>query len=539
MRILTFLMVFVFSFASIHTVNGVYPSALHAEEFDDLGLDDLDDLNLDDLDEDLGDFEDDFEDPLQEEEEEKEEKEEEPVFTDDSFEDSFDDSEGFAPEEETPVDQFNDFSDTDNSFTDDSFSDSEFSESSEKMAALYLFTDSYTREKTSEAVREIATAIIENPRISYIDTETNLFGNFSGIRSDMDRAQRLFESGKRKYNELFIEEAIKNLEHSLSIIEKHIAVLTDFELLSNVLLYLATSHRMFGENQKAESFMKRYIFINPDKTLDQNVFSPDITDFFRDIKENYSAYSDEGAVAFDTDPPGALVFVDGKVRGTTPLTVSGIKSGKHYYRLHKLGYENSGNTVDVHNRETARIRNNLRSIREASYILDSETELLKEFGNFFMLRNSLEIAEKMNVDKLLLCRLDTSDGEAVIDLITVRTTERDFKKANFRAAFSSYTGSFGSGNNLKADVQSYFNDTFGYEKVSSLATQSLDSELGLDEKTEYHEKEDEKSKDSVLKKWWFWTIIGGAVAAGAGVGTYFLLRPDGSSGATLEVDFNK
>ena len=49
-----------------------------------------------------------------------------------------------------------------------------------------------------------------------------------------------------------------------------------------------------------------------------------------------------GALSVVTEPAGATVYVDGKVRGPTPLVVEGLPSGDHRVKLIKDGYlENS------------------------------------------------------------------------------------------------------------------------------------------------------------------------------------------------------
>jgi len=65
-----------------------------------------------------------------------------------------------------------------------------------------------------------------------------------------------------------------------------------------------------------------------------------------------------GSLHIESDPAGASVYVDGRLEGQTPLTLSAIAAGVHRVRLLRLGYlENSRLlTVKAGNRATLRAR---------------------------------------------------------------------------------------------------------------------------------------------------------------------------------------
>src|SRR5262245_25127028 len=54
-----------------------------------------------------------------------------------------------------------------------------------------------------------------------------------------------------------------------------------------------------------------------------------------------------GALAIETDPYGAEVFVDGRAAGATPVTVSRLTAGEHRVRVVKSGYLENARVITV------------------------------------------------------------------------------------------------------------------------------------------------------------------------------------------------
>jgi hypothetical protein len=63
-----------------------------------------------------------------------------------------------------------------------------------------------------------------------------------------------------------------------------------------------------------------------------------------------------GGLAIDSDPPGAEVFIDGALRGTTPLQLERVPVGSREIVLKKEGYAADTTSVDVAAQQEARVR---------------------------------------------------------------------------------------------------------------------------------------------------------------------------------------
>ena len=54
-----------------------------------------------------------------------------------------------------------------------------------------------------------------------------------------------------------------------------------------------------------------------------------------------------GDLSVETDPNGAAVYVDGRLAGATPVSVSGISAGEHRVRVVKSGYLENARLITV------------------------------------------------------------------------------------------------------------------------------------------------------------------------------------------------
>jgi hypothetical protein len=66
-----------------------------------------------------------------------------------------------------------------------------------------------------------------------------------------------------------------------------------------------------------------------------------------------------GSLLVESDPAGASVYVDGRLAGETPVTLSAIAVGVHRVRVVRLGYLENSRLVTVKERARARVRTQL------------------------------------------------------------------------------------------------------------------------------------------------------------------------------------
>jgi hypothetical protein len=54
-----------------------------------------------------------------------------------------------------------------------------------------------------------------------------------------------------------------------------------------------------------------------------------------------------GSLSVTTSPPGALVYIDGVIKGITPTTIPGLSAGVHSVHLIMTGYSDLKTTITV------------------------------------------------------------------------------------------------------------------------------------------------------------------------------------------------
>jgi hypothetical protein len=71
--------------------------------------------------------------------------------------------------------------------------------------------------------------------------------------------------------------------------------------------------------------------------------------------------SGTGSVVVKSFPTGAMVYLDGTLKGTTPITIPGISSGTHQLAVTKSGYKDYSAGVTVHNGRKTRVTVHMRT----------------------------------------------------------------------------------------------------------------------------------------------------------------------------------
>lgn len=494
-----YVMLFAFNVLSL-TPAGIGFSTVRAS--DDLELDELD-LGLDEDEDSAG--------PARssaKEEPAEEAEEEDSAESEESFEDSASSEDSSGPAE--PVS----------------------SDSRKKIAAFYLYQDSFAEKSARHISAETAYHLSISNEYNYMQTEAEFFiPSMSVAKKSLQNGIKTFEEAKSLYNDLSIEEAIVKFQSAKKTIEKHMDKISDMKVLGDILLYLGASYKMLDEDDKSTPYFSSYLSINPDAELDDVVFSPEIVSFFNKIKEDFMMLPN-GSVAFESYPQGALVILDGKIAGVTPVTINGITEGRHYYRIHKNGYRDMAGSVSVRERRVSKLSEDLTKYENTSYIDEAEKAMLKDFGHLAMLRKAVELGGKLKVDSVMVTNAVVEGENVTYKGYIVNVEKKSFKKAEATFIIPE-VGEAGGSEDLQNFNKDLIDDTLGFKPISDLALDEAEL-LGLNDK-----KDGKKEKQPVYKQWWLWTLLGVVVLGGAGVGIYFGVKgaDEGESGATLEVNF--
>ncbi|MBM4779030.1 MAG: PEGA domain-containing protein [Archangiaceae bacterium] len=100
-----------------------------------------------------------------------------------------------------------------------------------------------------------------------------------------------------------------------------------FDDLVKAWVMKAASHAMGGEVPPAKQEIERIIAVQPKAEFNSQFFPPDLLKFVE--QQRKLANAAKGELSLRTEPPGANVWVNGKLVGRSPLSVKGLLGSRH------------------------------------------------------------------------------------------------------------------------------------------------------------------------------------------------------------------
>ena len=441
-------------------------------------------------------------------------------------EESFEDSEDSEDEEEAPAPKKS------AKKTDDS---EEYAASGKKIMAVYVFEDSHTVKAAAHVAAETASRLAASKDYDYVGTEAAVSSSsFSWLKN----ARKEFEEGKALYNDLGVEDAIEKFKSALKYIEDNMDKVSDMTLMSDIIFYLGASYALIDEDEQAESYFSTYLSINPDGKPDDSAFSDEVMSAFDGVKRDRKS-AGKASIRVQGGTDGALVFIDGRIAGMTPVILRNISEGKHYYRIHKNGFRAAGGSVSVRGGKTVSINETLTKSPSASAVAELEEEIKSEFGSLAMIRKATDLAEDNGLNNVFIVKASLGADERLkYQGVMVDCDKKEFKKSE--AVFDlPEKGAAADSVSLSQFNKALVDDPYEYKSISDLLMEEADL-LGLSDKPADNQQND-KEKKPVYKEWWLWTVVGvvvaGGVAAGVVCGLGKCTGGGSSSGASLDVNF--
>jgi tetratricopeptide (TPR) repeat protein len=156
--------------------------------------------------------------------------------------------------------------------------------------------------------------------------------------------------GKKLYQRANPEEAVAVLQAVVPLLESHRDFLRSPQLAVELYLHLGLAQLNLGQRSQAERSFEQVARIDPNRVLDDLNYSPKLVDAFEKVRS--AVVGDRSAsivVALDGDDPGARVYVDARLVGTTPVTATRLSAGQHLVVVDagELGMSSSEVTLEA------------------------------------------------------------------------------------------------------------------------------------------------------------------------------------------------
>ncbi len=410
----------------------------------------------------------------------------------------------------------------------------------------------------------------------------------------VEEAVALLEKGKQAYEQLELDDAQAKFDLALKKFEYGYGYLEHVGPLTETLMFLGASWVLVGEPDKGKKLFMRAADLPGRKTLNAELFPPNIQEIFDQAQEEGQA-SRQAKATLITVPQGASLFVDDVYRGGSPLKVTDLRPGVHLVRAIKDGFKPFGGKIVVSAKRAKRLRLKLKPATRRKAFSAPFRKMTAEVIKANPGTGTQEMAKFLGAGRMTIVVLE---GEAAA--MTARgyacAIDPDLRCKDVREVLD--ITSPGYADSLKAFLvkllQTSPTDEFaddggkgeGYDEGAAAAAALLakgegdegegdmGTQLGLDladggegdkpagegdqvapaddvkaeqdrEKAEADKvvkdaaKPDDRQDDQAFAftwtylhdKWWFWTAVG-VVAAGAATGAYFGATAGSGSGGS-------
>ncbi|MEE2904230.1 MAG: PEGA domain-containing protein [Myxococcota bacterium] len=341
----------------------------------------------------------------------------------------------------------------------------------------------------------IADRVAQITEHQYIALDEALVPSIKTLRDqDIADALEASKTGLQALDKLELNNAGGDLDLAVNLLLGYSEFLTKEQSaqLYRSVFALGTVSMFEGKKDTAEAIFVSLALTAPEYSPADDGYAANLVSVYRTLKKNVET-REAGSVEITSVPSGALVYVDERFRGVTPLKVEDLVDGQHVVRLKKLGYIPHGTLTPVNGGRNSRIQVDL----EPTDAVKRLEEIVSEGG-----RSSdslITLGAIADVSKFLFVQ-EKSRNE-------VSTTSGFWIDVKERKIVSQYTGLPPSSNPA----------SFATEILTAL-TLIKPLPLVQAEVSDLAPSSTPFVWPEFTKKWWFWAIVAGTVSAAA-VGT--------------------
>jgi tetratricopeptide (TPR) repeat protein len=332
-------------------------------------------------------------------------------------------------------------------------------------------------------------------------------------------AREHLKRGRKASGRLKPRLAIQEYSKALRILRAIFPYLSGLTELEDAHLQLGMTYQALGKTRKADEQYRMVLLQNPKRVLDEALVSPAVINRFNKVRDDLLTAL-KGSISLLSEPTGSRVYMDGRAVGYTPITVSGVVPGEHYFSIEHNGYQTWFGILPVKpsGMDTKEVflteGRNIKWVRLLNGM--AETGIGKIHP-----RDAQELANYLKADWLVFASISHLGSKAMLELGIF------LKRGNEVSALGIFPGNERSLNKISKLVHQWIK---GDRRLVAKA-------LNLDPKPPPPPDPDPRpppppnGSTAWYQKWWVWTIVG-VVAAGATTGTVLWLSRD--SGIHLE-----
>ncbi len=295
--------------------------------------------------------------------------------------------------------------------------------------------------------------------------------------ASIDAIEPQLAQARRLYRDLAFRASLDELERAQKELEARLGSNEVYDLLDRLFLLRALDQLALGNPDQARDALRQAAILRPERaSLDPAEFSPDVRSEYNTVREALETEA-AFALATETEPPGATLTLNGRGVGETPIQVR-LYRGRHYLVFRAPGQIAQQRVVEVDGEPPPLLRVELEALSPAQL--------------------AGELAE---LDAAAFAALDSTSR---VQLVPAANGAIPVHIGSQNAGWGAALLDPSNGDiRLSATTATSSLNPAVPELVSSLR--------------------DAPHPEPLVRKWWFWTVIGAAVVA-TSLGLYFGLR---------------
>lgn len=228
---------------------------------------------------------------------------------------------------------------------------------------------------------------------------------------DLAQGKRLLAEGKLDDAEAALRSSIKNGEAAAAGLEK-------LDDLADAHAALAAVLHLKHKEDDAKDALAEALSLKPTYRPDAKLAAGPVGELLRTVKRE-AADIHRGSISAFSTPTGGRVFLDGEVRGYTPLTIDRIPVGKHLVRMERPGYQNFGQAIEVTSTEEVAVKGHLTPTKDFAEVEDQVGQALKEVDSASAGPAAFKLLSHFHADRGVFANVRTSGDNLVLDLALV------------------------------------------------------------------------------------------------------------------------
>ena len=169
-------------------------------------------------------------------------------------------------------------------------------------------------------------------------------GGVEEVEAALAEADRLLDAGLARYLDMRMAAASRKLEKAWEVYDGLLPQAASPEPFVRCSLYLAMSYLAEGKKRLGRRILRRLLVRFSDADLPLSEFPPQLQEEVERLQARTRA---SAALTLTTRPAGAVVFLNGRLVGRTPLRDRPIVPGQHALRLEAPGHVPAAEVLEV------------------------------------------------------------------------------------------------------------------------------------------------------------------------------------------------